>query len=120
MQEIILILHLLITVGLIGVIMLQRSEGGLGLAGSGMGSFMSGRATANLLTRTTAILATGFMITSLILAIMASQRTTPTSVLETLERQSTTPATAPAVLKQEPVVPSEEEASDGPSVPLAE
>jgi preprotein translocase subunit SecG len=54
------------------VVLIQRSEGGgLGLGTSqGMGSFMSGRGTANLLTRATAILATAFMALSLTLALM--------------------------------------------------
>ncbi|NHN91976.1 preprotein translocase subunit SecG [Acetobacter sicerae] len=67
-----LILHLLVTVSLIAVVLIQRSEGGgLGIGSSqGMGSFMSGRGTANLLTRTTAGLATAFMLLSLMLAVL--------------------------------------------------
>ncbi len=77
MQNVILVIHLLLAIGLVGVVLLQRSEGGgLGIGGSGggggMGGFMTGRATADLLTRTTAILATAFMITSLVLAIIAA------------------------------------------------
>ena len=58
---------------MIGVVLIQRSEGGgLGIGTSqGMGSFMSGRGTANLLTRTTAILATLFFAVSLSLALMS-------------------------------------------------
>ena len=77
MEHVILVIHLLLAIGLVGVVLLQRSEGGgLGIggggSGGGMGGFMTGRATADLLTRTTAILATLFMITSLVLAIMAA------------------------------------------------
>ena len=76
MQNVILVIHLLLAIGLVGVVLLQRSEGGgLGIGGGGgggMGGFMTGRATADLLTRTTAILATAFMITSLVLAILAA------------------------------------------------
>ena len=63
MTTVLLIIHLFVTLALIGVVLIQRSEGGgLGIGSSqGMGSFMSGRGTANLLTRTTAILATVFM-----------------------------------------------------------
>jgi preprotein translocase subunit SecG len=66
------IIHLFVTLALIGVVLIQRSEGGgLGIGSSqGMGSFMSGRGTANLLTRATAILATLFMVLSLTLALM--------------------------------------------------
>jgi len=72
MTTVLLIIHLFVTIALIGVVLIQRSEGGgLGIGGSqGMGAFMSGRGTANLLTRTTAILATVFMALSLALALM--------------------------------------------------
>jgi preprotein translocase subunit SecG len=72
MTTVLLIIHLFVTLALIGVVLIQRSEGGgLGIGSSqGMGSFMSGRGTANLLTRTTAILATMFMALSLALALM--------------------------------------------------
>lgn len=74
MIQIVLVIHLLIALGLVTVVLLQRSEGGaLGIGGGGGGGgFMSGRGTANLLTRTTAILAVAFFSTSLILAILAS------------------------------------------------
>jgi preprotein translocase subunit SecG len=72
MTTVLLIVHLFVTLALIGVVLIQRSEGGgLGVGSTqGMGSFMSGRGTANLLTRTTAILATIFMALSLALALM--------------------------------------------------
>ena len=72
MTTVLLIIHLFVTLALIGVVLIQRSEGGgLGIGTSqGMGSFMSGRGTANLLTRTTAILATLFMALSLTLALL--------------------------------------------------
>src|SRR3954454_19821943 len=72
MTTVLLIIHLFVTLSLIGVVLIQRSEGGgLGIGTSqGMGSFMSGRGTANLLTRATAILATVFMALSLTLALM--------------------------------------------------
>lgn len=80
MSLIILTVHLMIALALIVTVLLQRSEGGgLGIGGGGggggggLGSFMSARGTANLLTRTTAILAACFMATSLTLAILASQ-----------------------------------------------
>ena len=72
MVTILLIIHLFVTIALIGVVLIQRSEGGgLGIGGSqGMGAFMGGRGTANLLTRTTAVLATIFMALSLTLALL--------------------------------------------------
>src|ERR1700709_1304998 len=68
MTTVLLLIHLFVTLSLIGVVLIQRSEGGgLGIGTSqGMGSFMSGRGTANLLTRATAILAAVFMALSLL------------------------------------------------------
>jgi preprotein translocase subunit SecG len=73
MTTVLLIIHLFVTLALIGVVLIQRSEGGgLGIGTSqGMGSFMSGRGTANLLTRTTAVLATLFFGLSLTLALLS-------------------------------------------------
>src|ERR1700722_19342542 len=72
MIKVLLVLHVFVTIALIGVVLIQRSEGGgLGLGGGqGMGNFMSGRGTANLLTRTTAILGTAFFMLSLGLALL--------------------------------------------------
>ncbi|MCX7383127.1 MAG: preprotein translocase subunit SecG [Alphaproteobacteria bacterium] len=72
MTTVLLIIHLFVTIALIGIVLIQRSEGGgLGIGTSqGMGSFMGGRGTANLLTRTTAILATLFFALSLALALL--------------------------------------------------
>ena len=72
MTSFLLVLHLIVTLTLIGTVLIQRSEGGgLGIGTTqGMGSFMSGRGTANLLTRITAVLAALFMGLSLTLAVM--------------------------------------------------
>jgi preprotein translocase subunit SecG len=96
MTTVLLIIHLFITLALIGVVLIQRSEGGgLGIGSSqGMGSFMSGRGTANLLTRTTAILATLFMALSLVLALM--NRGTTGVGGSILEVPASAPITAPA------------------------
>ena len=73
MATILLVVHLLIAVGLVGVVLLQRSEGGgLGIGGGGS-SFMTGRGTANFLTRATAALAAAFFITSIGLTLLARQ-----------------------------------------------
>ena len=72
MDTVILVIHLMVAVALIGVVLLQKSEGGaLGMGGGGMSGFMTGRSTANLLTRTTAILAACFMATSIALVVLA-------------------------------------------------
>ncbi len=74
MTTVLTVIHLLIAIALVGVVLIQRSEGGglgMGSSSGGMGGFMSARGTANLLTRATAILAGAFMATSILLAILA-------------------------------------------------
>ena len=108
MNSIVLVIHLILAIALVGVVLLQKSEGGaLGMGGGGgggggMGGFMTGRGAADLLTRTTAILAACFMATSMILAILAADTRTQGSILDK-------PQAAPSV----PVKPT------APSVPLA-
>ena len=82
MQTVLLVIHLLITCAMIGVILIQRSEGGMGLGGGTMGGLMTTRGSANLLTHTTAILAGCFLVTSLSLAILASHQSRPASILD--------------------------------------
>jgi preprotein translocase subunit SecG len=86
MQTVIIVVHLMIVSVLIGAVLLQKSEGG-GLGMGGGAGFMSSRGTANLLTRTTAILAGLFFLTSLALAWIAGIDRKPSSIL------GTTPAT---------------------------
>ncbi len=80
MQTVIIVIHLMVVSTMIGLVLLQRSEGG-GL-GMGGGGFMSNRGTANVLTRATAILGTVFFVTSLILSILAGWNRAPTSILQ--------------------------------------
>ena len=68
MQTVIIVIHLMIVAGLIGVVLLQKSEGG-GLGIGNTGGFLTSRGTANVLTRATAFLAAAFFTTSLILSI---------------------------------------------------
>jgi preprotein translocase subunit SecG len=99
LSTVLLIIHLFVTLALIGVVLIQRSEGGgLGIGSSqGMGSFMSGRGTANLLTRTTAILAVIFMGLSLTLALLNRGGSAPTrSILDTPASTTTPPPPPPA------------------------
>ncbi len=107
MTAVIIVIHLILAIALVGVILLQRSEGGgLGMGGGGgggMGGFMTGRATANLLTRATAVIAALFMLTSLTLAILAGGERESRSILDQ----------PPAPVEQEPAEP------EGPSAPLA-
>lgn len=103
MITVLLILHLLITLALIAVVLLQRSEGGgLGIGSSqGMGSFMSGRGTANLLTRTTAVLGTAFFAVALTLAILTRGASQQESILDVPAAGAPTAPAVPAV----PAVP---------------
>ena len=98
MEAVVLIVHLLIAVSLIGVVLVQKSEGGglgIGSSGGAGGGMMSARGTANLLTRTTAILAGAFMLTSLVLAIMAGGQNRPRSIIDQMPPQQSAPAEAP-------------------------
>lgn len=107
MQEVVLVVHLLITLALIGVVLVQKSEGGgLGIGGGTMGGFMTARGSANLLTRVTAILAAIFFCTSMILAIMAGTKGSGDSIFDA----------APAV--EQPAVPPATPAQ--PSVPVGQ
>jgi preprotein translocase subunit SecG len=81
MQTFIIIIHLVIVSAMIGVVLLQRSEGG-GLGIGSTGGFMTSRGTANMLTRTTAILAGLFFLTSLALSILAGMERKPHSIVQ--------------------------------------
>src|SRR5579871_6447208 len=80
MQTVIIVIHLMIVATLIATVLLQKSEGG-GLGMGGGAGFMSSRGTANLLTRTTAVLAVGFFLTSLFLSWLASYDRKPNSII---------------------------------------
>jgi len=110
MESVLIVIQLLVVIAMIVVILLQRSEGGgLGIGGGQGGGLVSVRGTANLLTRTTAILATMFFVTSIALAVITVNRTEGTSILD---QQTSAPAgeSAPAA----PVLPAQ------PGVPLSE
>jgi len=114
MTTILLVIHLLLAIALVGSVLMQRSEGGgLGMGGGGSGGgLFTTKETANLLTRTTAVLAACFMATSLTLAIMANQSVEPYSVLDVEEPQTTPFEATPPELPVGPVPPAE------PSAPL--
>jgi preprotein translocase subunit SecG len=108
-----LVVHILIAIALVGVVLLQKSEGGaLGMGGGGMSGFMTGRSTANLLTRTTAILAVLFMVTSL---WFSNRDRAPRSILE----QGAPPAPAAPVAPVAPPPQTPPAEPSQPSPPLA-
>lgn len=84
MENVVLIVHLLLALGLIGVVLLQRSEGG-GLGMGGGGGVMTGRAAATALGKVTWFLAIAFIVTSLTLTILAAKKSAGSSVLDRVE-----------------------------------
>jgi preprotein translocase subunit SecG len=129
MQHVIIVIHLMLVLALIGVVLLQRSEGG-GLGIGSTGGFMTSRGTANVLTRATAVLAGLFFVTSLMLSILAGINRKPTSILQGGQSSPTAPA-APTPLGggggggllnqlqggQAPAAPPAPAAPSGPQVP---
>jgi preprotein translocase subunit SecG len=104
MTSVLLAVHILIALALVGVVLIQRSEGGgLGIGGGTAGGFMTTRGTANLLTRTTAIMAALFMLTSLALAMLAARSHAP----------------ATGSILDVPAAPAAPSPPASPSVPLA-
>jgi preprotein translocase subunit SecG len=107
MYQILLVIHVILVLALIGSVLLQRSEGGaLGIGGGGAGGgLMSGRAQANLLTRATTILATLFMVSSMVLTLIVTHRDGRESIVDQIQS---------APLDEAPAEP------EGPSVPIAD
>ncbi len=126
MEQVVLIIHLIIAVALVGIILVQRSEGGgLGIGGGqgGMGSFASAAGTASFLTRATAILATCFIGTSLTLTMMSHAKIETKSILDVgITQEQTAPAVgaieelADKIKEEAPDVPT----GQVPSVPTSE
>src|SRR5262249_27372743 len=103
MQTVVIVIHLMIVLAMIGVVLLQKSEGGgLGMGGGGAGGFLSSRGTANVLTRTTAFLAMGFFLTSLLLSILAGLDRKPRSVIQNSGTAPVSTPGAPAPLEPLP------------------
>src|SRR5262249_10814734 len=98
MQTVIIVIHLKIVLAMVGLVLLQKSEGGGFGMGGGGGNFLSSRGTANVLTRATAILAALFFATSLILSILAGFSRNPRSLLDNAGR--------PASSEQAPGAPA--------------
>src|SRR5436305_6028063 len=81
METVLIVVHLMVVLALVGVVLLQRSEGG-GLGIGGGSGFMTARGAANALTRATAILAAAFFVTSLTLSIVARYGEKPIDILD--------------------------------------
>lgn len=97
MENVILIIHLILALCLIGVVLLQRSEGGgLGMGGGGGDGVMSSRQAATALAKLTWIFAVGFIITSTTLTILAARNASETSVIDQIGGSVSAPAPKPA------------------------
>ena len=121
MQHVVIVIHLMLVLALIGVVLLQKSEGG----GLGIGSsagFMTSRGTANVLTRATAILAGLFFATSLILSILAGMNRKPATILQGGQPAAPSAPGPAAPLRPNgilppPAAPAAPAAPSGPQVP---
>lgn len=102
MQEVVLVIHLILTISLVVMVLVQRSSGGALGIGGGQGGTMASRGSATFLTRMTTLLAVAFLITSMGLAVMAKQQATDSSVFdeEPTVIEQTVPEDRPA-----PIIP---------------
>ncbi len=129
MLTVILVVHLLLTIAMVGLILMQKSEGG-GLAtgggASGGAGFLSGRAKGNILSRATVTLAICFMVTSILLAVMASMKTRgEDDLLKVLmgNAQTANPVVeepAEPVVPTPKVAPQPEASGSAPTAPAAD
>jgi len=95
MTTVVIVIHLMVVLAMIGLILLQRSEGGALGIGGGQGAFMTNRSAGNVLSHTTAYLALAFFVTSLGLAFIAKYQSRPADILERLPGASAPAATQP-------------------------
>src|SRR5690606_2454532 len=116
MQTLLIVIHLMIVLALVGVILVQRSEGG-GLGIGGGSGFMTARGASNMLTRVTAMLAVAFFVTSLGLSILARYGARPVGILDRVPATSGQQGGAPTggVLAQ--LGGGEPREAPGPAVP---
>lgn len=107
MATVLLVVHLLIAAALVAVVLVQRSEGGaLGIGSGGGGGFMTGRGTANMLTRVTAALAGLFFLTSIGLSLLAQSNARGTSPLDRPAAQKSVPGKDAKGAPTAPAAPS--------------
>lgn len=121
MSTVILLIHIMIAVAMVGVVLLQRSEGGalgIGGGGGGGGGFMTGRSAGNALTKTTAILAACFFATSLSLSILATQRSGAPSIVPAGTDDGLSPLQIPG--QSAPATPGAPAAPAAPQAPQSE
>ncbi len=110
LQQILLVIHLMLSLSIIGLVLLQKGKGadaGAAFGSGASGTVFGAQGSSTFFSRTTALLAAGFFATSLALAYMASHRgaTGPKSLLDQVPAPVSAPASAPAVTTELPVVP---------------
>ncbi len=114
MVTVVIVIHLMVVLAMIGLVLLQRSDGGaLGIGGGG-GNFLSGRGAGNVLTRSTAIFACAFFATSIALTVLARMESRPSDILDRLGAPA--PVTAPSPAAPVPGTPTTGEAPSAQSV----
>ena len=104
MENVVLIIHILVAIALIGMVLLQKSEGSGfvgGGSGGGLGSFLTARSAGNILTKTTTILAVAFISLSIVLAILAGKHGKDTGYI--LDKVPVAASTAAPQANQVPV-----------------
>ena len=117
MEQVVLVIHLMLALAIIGLVLLQRSEGGgLGIGGGGMGNLATPGGAASTMTKITSFFAFCFFATSLILGILAGKHTSSSSILDELDNPSVEAAIANEQEKSESI--ADEEPVPVPSVPL--
>jgi preprotein translocase subunit SecG len=119
MENVVLIVHLFLALGLIAVVLMQRSEGGgLGIGGGGGGA-MSGRSAATALGKLTWLLAIAFIATSITLTVIAAQKASGTSVIDRLGVTPPAAVDAPELPAADSLLPPAQ-GDNAPLVPSAD
>lgn len=119
-MQYLLVIHVFLSIGIIGLVLLQRGKGadaGAALGGGSSGSVFGSQGSSNFLSRATAVLATGFFVVSLTLAYLASNREQATSIVN--GSVVTAPVEAPASTNSDIPAAVEKQSSNG-DVPAAE
>lgn len=109
LQTLAVVFHVLLAVAIIGIVLLQRGKGadaGAGFGAGASGTVFGARGSASFLSRTTAVLATLFFLTSLGLTYLFSQQKEATSVVDTVTQEAPAPVTSPAPLPSLPATPA--------------
>jgi preprotein translocase subunit SecG len=120
LQTLAVVFHVLLAFAIIAIVLLQRGKGadaGAGFGAGASGTVFGARGSASFLSRTTAVMATIFFLTSLGLTYLFSQQKAPTSVVDTVKQEAPAPVTTPAA-PPVPAVPSTTPAAT-PTAPAA-